>query len=298
MKRIGSSIYVEDQFSVPPRYRGSNPGFIVTPAGIVMIDTPMLPTDAFRWRDEIDKHGSVRYIINTHHHIDHTTGNFFFGGTVVSHEGVRESFHGPVKSVMNVKDGENAARTAKGPIANIRMLVEEYDPGGLPFLDHYQLRPPTLTFTERLELRVGGYTFRLMHQPGHTQSHIGVYIPQEKVFFTGDNFTSRTQPSLAYCSPLEWVDSLKTIEDLDVDTVVPGHGAVCAKSEVRQFRLFIQQCIDIVQKAIHDGMSRTEAADRISFEKLYPRDRSALPVHPGAEQQRRNVVQLYDVLSG
>jgi len=30
-----------------------------------MIDTPQLPTDAIRWRDEIAKHGSVRYLINT-----------------------------------------------------------------------------------------------------------------------------------------------------------------------------------------------------------------------------------------
>ena len=50
-----------------------------------------MPTDAVKWRDEINKHGEVRYLINTEPHGDHTTGNCFFGGTVVAHEGTREA---------------------------------------------------------------------------------------------------------------------------------------------------------------------------------------------------------------
>ena len=297
MKKITANVYIEDRFSVPPRYRGCNPGFIVTAEGIVMIDTPMMPHDAVKWREEISPKGPVRYIINTHHHIDHTTGNFFFAGTVVSHQGVRESFHGPVKSVMNIKPGEEATKAGQGPIKNIRLLVKEYDPEGLPLLENFSLRAPTVTFTERLVLYVGEQTVELIHQPGHTSSHIGVYVPREKVFFAGDNFTNRTQPSLAYCMPLAWIESLKTIESLDIDVVVPGHGEACEKSEVRRFRLFIEECVDMVKEAIQKGMTPEQAADKLSFEPLYPEDRSALPVHPGAEQQRRNVRQLYDVLS-
>jgi cyclase len=262
-----------------------------------MIDTPMMPTDALKWRAEIERHEKILYIINTHHHIDHTAGNFFFPGTVVSHQGIRESLYGPVKSVMNVKHSEDAVKAGRGPIENIRLLVEEHDPDGLSLLNNYQLRAPTITFTERLTLYVGKHTFELYRHPGHTASHIGVYIPEERVFFAGDNFTNRTQPSLAYCLPFDWVDSLKKIEAMAIDVVVPGHGEICAKSEVREFRLFIEQCIDMVQKALNHGVSREEAAAKISFEKLYPKDQSNLPVHPGAEQQRRNVLQLYDVLT-
>ncbi len=56
-----------------------------------MIDTPKMPTDAIRWRDEIAKHGLVRYLINTKPHGDHFTGNYFFEGTVVAHGGTREA---------------------------------------------------------------------------------------------------------------------------------------------------------------------------------------------------------------
>ena len=262
-----------------------------------MIDTPMMPTDALKWRADIVQRGEICYIINTHHHIDHTAGNFFFPGTVVSHQGIRESFYGPIKSVMNIKRSEDAVKAGQGPIENIRLLVEEYDPQGLALLNNYQLRAPTITFTGRMTLYVGQHTFELFHHPGHTSSHIGVYIPEERVFFAGDNFTNQTQPSLAYCLPHDWVDSLKKIEALAIDVVVPGHGESCDKSEVREFRLFIQQCIDTVQKALNQGMSKEEAVGKISFEKLYPKDQSNLAVHPGAEQQRRNVLQLYDALS-
>ena len=87
------------------------------------------------------------------------------------------------------------------------------------------------------------------------------------------------------------------IEELEIDMVVPGHGEICDKGDVRRFRLFIQECIDMVREAIQKGMSKEQAADKLSFDTLYPKDRSTLAVHPGAEQQHRNVLQLYDMLS-
>ena len=100
MRQITENVYVEDRFSGPPAFRGCNPGFVTTSDGVVVIDTPMMPTDAVKWRDDIAKRGEVRYIINTHHHVDHTTGNYFFSGTVISHEIVKEMFAAPIASVI------------------------------------------------------------------------------------------------------------------------------------------------------------------------------------------------------
>ena len=90
MKQITENVFIEDQYSVPPNYRGCNSGFVTTSEGIVMIDTPMMPTDAIKLRHTITKKGKIKYIINTDYHIDHVTGNFFFPGTVISHELVKE----------------------------------------------------------------------------------------------------------------------------------------------------------------------------------------------------------------
>jgi hypothetical protein len=84
---------------------------------------------------------------------------------------------------------------------------------------------------------------------------------------------------------------------MDVGVVVPGHGKTTDLEEVRHFRKFIETCIDMTRKAISKGMSKEEAADKISFEGLYPADQQAAAVHPGSAVQRRNVLHLYDILS-
>ena len=86
MQEIANNIFVETGF------RGCNVGFIVTEEGVVMIDTPQLPVDAIKWRDEIAKHGEVRYLINTEPHGDHFSGNHFFEGAIVAHEGTKDMF--------------------------------------------------------------------------------------------------------------------------------------------------------------------------------------------------------------
>ncbi|MFC1963771.1 MBL fold metallo-hydrolase [Chloroflexota bacterium] len=288
MKQLTSSVYAEDQFSIPPKYRGCNPSFVITSEGIVMIDTPMMPTDALKWRQEIAQRGEVRYIINTDYHPDHITGNSFFPGTVVSHEIVRDYFTAPA--------GQKMLKPGQRKMEFLFERVGEYDPKGVALLKKdYQPKPPTVTFSDRLTLYAGSHIFELIYLPGHTQGHIGVYLPQEKVFFSGDNFTNQTQPSMAQSLPLDWVKSLKKIEALQIDIIVPGHGVVGTKDDVRQFRLFLQRCIDIVRDAIKKGMTKEEAAARLSFIDLHPGRNQ--PVHPEVEQQHRNVLRLYEMLS-
>ena len=299
MKSVTASVYVEDQFSVPPMCRGSNWGFLVTPGGVVMIDTPMVPRTAVQWRKEIAKKGEVRYIINTHHHVDHVTGNFFFPGPVIAHELTREGFFAPLAKVAGSERVDEAIRIGQGTMGYIRLLVGEHDPESLPLLDeeNYQIKTTTITFSKELTLYVANHTVKLIHQPGHTGGQIGVYLPEERVFFTGDNFCNGTQPSLAHSFPLEWVGSLKQIEAMEIDVVVPGHGEICDRNEVAQFRQFIEKCIEMTRTAIQQGKGKEEAAAAISFEELYPVNRCVRAVHPGGAMQRRNVFRLYEMLA-
>ncbi|MFC1892896.1 MBL fold metallo-hydrolase [Chloroflexota bacterium] len=292
MKQITANVYVEDQFSVPPKARGCNRSFVTTSEGIVMIDSPMLPTDAVQWRNEIATRGELRYIINTGYHADHISGNYFFSGTVISHEGTREMFSAPVEDMIAFPEGIKVAleigQGIKGYIIN---RFKESDPEGIALADNYQLRPPDITFSQQLDLYLGDHTFKLIHLPGHTPYEVSVYVPQERIVFTGDNVTNGSQPSLAHSCPVEWLESLKKIEAMDVDVVVPGHGEVGDKRIVPEGTQFIQECIDVVRKAINQGMSKEEAADRVSFEEV----RAA--VHPGPGQQRMNIIRLYEMLS-
>ncbi len=274
-KQVTPNVFAEDQHSRVPTYRGSTHGFVITSDGIVMIDCPMMPTDAIRWRFEIFKlnRGEVRYIINTDSHHDHTTGNGMFSGIIISSVGVRDTF-------PNV------------PAPYTAQQISEIDPGDLHALSFYKPRPPTITFTERLTLYCGEHTFECFHLPGHTPHHIGVYCPQEKVFFAGDNVTPDSQPVFGVCLPLEWIESLKFMETLDIDWVVGGHGPVGTKQDITNMRLFLQRCVDETRDAIKKGMTKEQAVEKLDFESYTGR-----AVHPGKATQRRNVGRLYDMLS-
>src|SRR5438093_6540714 len=72
MRRLSKNVWTEIYFW------GCNPSFIETSDGVVMIDSPQQPIDALRWRECMDEHGPIRYLINTEWHVDHISGNAYF----------------------------------------------------------------------------------------------------------------------------------------------------------------------------------------------------------------------------
>ena len=275
MKAITENVYVETQWSSDTYpLAGSNSSFVTTSEGIVMIDAPLVPVNAIEWREVIAGKGKLVYLINNEHHIDHTLGDYFFQGTIISHEETR-------KSLVE----------ASGKAEDYRGKIRERYPNSINLVKDYKVTPPTITFSGELNLYLGGHTFRLLHLPGHTLGQIGVYVPEERVVFTGDNFTNGLQPALAECYPLEWLDSLERILNLDVEFVVPGHGEVGDKEAVRNFKGFLEHCVGTVREAIKSGMSRKEAINTIDFED------QVKTLHPGREQQWRNVARIYEMLS-
>ena len=269
MQKITDNIYAETGF------QGCNPGFVVTKEGVVMIDTPQMPADAIRWRDEIAKYGQVRYLINTEPHGDHFTGNYFFEGTVVAHEGTREAI-------------------LAASVEELKERLKQTAPDSLPLVEGFSYRPPTITLSQRLTLYVGGHTFQLINLPGHTPYQVAVYIPEERVVFTSDNVSYKVPAWLHQALPYEWLDSLKRLQELEADVLVPGHGNLCDRSYLPEMSAFIQDWIDAVTAAIEQGISLEEAQDKISFLDRYP-------MEAGTEQmaqmvQRMNVARLYEVL--
>jgi cyclase len=270
IQQISNDVFVETGV------KGCNHGFVMTTEGIVMIDSPQLPSHAVKWRDVMRDKGEIRYLINTEPHRDHVTGNFFFPGTVISHEGTRQA----LSSVS---------------IDAIRDLTGQFDPEGLSFMEGYFLKTPSLTFTTELFLYLGHHTFHLIHLPGHTASEIAVHIPEERIVFTGDNVFYKLQTFLNRGYPDEWLQSLSRIGELDVDVIVPGHGEVCDKRYLEEQAAFIREWVAAVGDAIKQGLSKEEAQAGISFFDRYPpgEGRSAADGH---ELQRMNVARLYDLL--
>src|ERR687897_611209 len=205
MQRLNDRVYTETTV------RGCNPSFVITSAGTVVIDTPQLPTRAVAMRKEVESHGPIQYLINTEHHVDHIFVNDYF--MVVYPE--------------------------LDPFEYAREAIPTDDPDGaalFPDRDQYYADPNkgTLVFTGDLSLRVGDHDFHLLHTPGHTPGQLAVYVPQERMVFTGDSIFSGCQTWLMTSDVDQWLDSLEIIRALDVDTLIPGHGPVTDLSYVHK----------------------------------------------------------------
>ena len=258
MEKVTDNVFVET------RVRGSNPAYVVTSDGTVVIDTPQLPTRAVAMRKEVESRGPVRYVINTEHHVDHIFGNYYFrgAGTVVHHQGVYDNF----MTVYPELDPFEYAREA---------LPD--DPGGeelFPDREEYYRDPNKgqVVFTGDLTLRVGNHTFNLLHTPGHTPGQIAVHVPEERVVLTGDTIFNDCQTWLMTSDVDEWLRSLDRIRALDVDHVVPGHGPVTTLGYVNRQRAILMEWKSAVADAIAQGWSREETIERVNFADRFPVD--------------------------
>jgi cyclase len=267
--------------------RGCNPSFVVTSDGVVVIDTPQLPTRAVAMRKLAESHGPIRYVINTEHHVDHIFGNYYFkgAGTVVHHQGVYDNFM--------------LASPDLDPFAYAAEAIPTDDPQGkaiFPDRDEYFKDPNKgkVVFTGDLTLRVGGHTFELLHTPGHTPGQVAVHVPEERVVFTGDTVFSECQTWLMTSDVRQWLASLTRIASLDVDHLVPGHGPVTTTRYLAAQRAVLIEWVNAVAEAVAKGWSREETIERVNFATRCPVDigQGYMMNHI----QTQNAASLYDKL--
>jgi len=281
MEKVTKNLFAETKI------RGCNPSFVVTSEGVVVIDTPQLPTHAVAMRKKAESFGPIRYIINTEHHVDHIFGNYYFNNTgiVLSH---LETFN----NFMTIYPEINPYEYAKEAIPTD-------DPEGAAIWPDEKtyfanMNAPTITFTGNLTLRVGDHTFEIYSTPGHTPGQLAVYIPEEKTAFVGDTVFNGCQTWL-YASEVEqWIQSLDFLKTLDIDTIVPGHGPVCTKRALDVQKAFLMEWLTFVQDALAKGLSKEETIKRVPFTNRFP-------VDIGQEYMLQHVVEhnaaaLYDKL--
>jgi glyoxylase-like metal-dependent hydrolase (beta-lactamase superfamily II) len=269
MEQITKNVYVETKFE------GSNNSFVVTRDGVVMVDTPQVPTNAVKWRDIIAKHGQVKYIINNEPHGDHVSGNYFFPGTVIAHEGTRQS-------ILQLSPEE------------LKERYKQSAPAEYPLLQDFYYRPPTITVTEDITVYLGDHTFKIMYLPGHTPYQLAVYVPEERVIFTADNITYKVPVYLQHAEPFAWIESLKKLAKLDADYIVPGHGEICTPAYIPEMIDRVREWLDAVDVFVKKGMTLEETEKNFTFRDRYT-------MQPGREARepmlrKANITRLYEVL--
>jgi cyclase len=171
----------------------------------------------------------IKYVINTHHHADHSGSNAKMqqlNVQVVASEQARE----------NMVDGK------------------------MPGL-------PAIVFEHHAHIYLGGKNVELYHfGRSHTNGDVVVLFPAQRTLAAGDMFTfgDATPELIDYAgggSAKEWTSTLDSALQLDFDAVVPGHGVVTTKQEMRKFRdstLALRNRVHelVVQKKTRDEISK------------------------------------------
>ena len=133
----------------------------------------------------------------------------------------------------------------------------------------------------QIQLVTGNFTFDrslVLHEPGrdiclsyygyaHTRGDAIVYLPAEKIVLTGDVLESGV-PIMRSAYPVEWLGVLKSIEKLDWNIVIPGHGGIQRSREtINGFASYLQDLVAGVKQAAAKGMTADEAVKSVDLSK-------------------------------
>jgi glyoxylase-like metal-dependent hydrolase (beta-lactamase superfamily II) len=215
------------------RNMGHNAVFMVTPAGIVLIDT--IDAAAAAWlKEEVKKqfNQTVKYVAYSHDHPDHASGGEVLADTAlfVAHTRAKE------------------------------VIVAEKRPTAVP----------NITFSDTMTIELGGKRVDL-HYVGrnHSDNTLVAHFPAERVIFTVDWIPVQGLPFRDMNDTYfeEWIEGLKRVEQMDFDILAPGHGRLGKKDDVRAFRSYMEDLHKATLDAVRSGKSVEQAKAEITLEK-------------------------------
>ena len=235
----------KDGLYVIPGFDGNMSGgsiaVLVTGEGVIIVDNKF--SDSFS--DIVRQVASVtsepiRYVLNTHHHFDHAGSNADFIPTaqVIGHENARANM---------IRNGETGA--------------------------------PPLTFSQRTSVYLGDAEVQAHHfGRGHTGGDAVIYFPAQRTVHTGDLFIwgdrldgSTLAPFIDYSnggSAADWTATLDGVLTLEFDTVIPGHGPLLTKSDIRTFQDKFDRLVMRITRLMESGVSRNDIAEALIIEDL------------------------------
>jgi cyclase len=189
---------------------GSNSGVVVGTNGVIVIDAKQTPESGKAIMAEVAKitPKPVTHVIITHSNLDHVDGlpGFPKGLTIIAQENCKQQMAHPRNNPQNI---------------DISAYI------------------PTKTVAKKESLTIDGVRFVLLHwAPAHTSGDLIIYLPDQKIAFTGDITVTRLPYPLIHLedegSSAGWIESMKGIVALNADTYIPGHGGPQTKTELQQ----------------------------------------------------------------
>lgn len=248
LKKVAPDVYA----AIGGPKAGSNAGFVVGDDGVLVIDSFFYPEAATALLEQIRKITSkpVRYVVNTHYHIDHVAGDAVFktaGATIIAHRNVPGWIH-----------SENVHLFGEGITPEVRQRIDA-------------LIPPDRTLDAPLTLTLGKRPIEIRPIEGHTGGDLMVEIPDAKVVFAGDILWNHRTPTITDGTISWWTASLVKLEAAPDTVFVPGHGELASKKEIADLRRFFADLRRVTVEGRSAGLTGDAlvAAEGPKFRGLY-----------------------------
>jgi cyclase len=118
--------------------------------------------------------------------------------------------------------------------------------------------------TSTTELAPGGLTYFLRHPgPGHTDGDMMLHVVDDKVLLAGDLLTVRTLPNLANGYTSAWIERLHEIEKMNIEFIIPGHGPLGTKEDVRALREYLESLRTLVGPIVANGGTSRDLVEKL-----------------------------------
>ncbi|MEP6491678.1 MAG: MBL fold metallo-hydrolase [bacterium] len=309
MERLGDGVYAIIHDDATDEWVNGNTGVIVGSDGVLVVDATYLPSraraDIALIRTVTDK--PVRYLVLTHLHRDHNGGasayrDAFPGVSVVSGADTREFI-----SINRAA----TARASAAPSSPLRAILEKLEaglakgtdtsghpltPAGKAALErnirerHVELEDlstmrvitPDVAVPHELDLYLGDRRVEVRNRGrAHSPDDVTVYLPAERVLFSGDIVAQGRFLFAATAWPVEWVRTLRELEATDIASLVPGHGPVFHDlAYTHAVRALYEGVIAQVGAMLKQGLTLEQVQQRIDTKSL----RAASPAWAGPEK--------------
>jgi cyclase len=243
---------------------GGNTGIIIGKDGVIVIDAKTTAASAKDMLAQIAKitPKPVTTVILTHSDGDHVNGLAAFpsGLTIISQE--------------NCKKEMQASVGSRNPAPQDRL--------------------PNKTVATKENVTINGVKLNLLHYANaHTSGDLMVYLPEQKIVFTGDIIATNQPYTLIHAekngSSEGWIQTVKGLTGLNADTYVPGHGDLQTKAEVQQRLTKVQARREEIKKLVAQGKSLDQVKQALGETDTAPA--------PGAPQFPSFTTVVYNELT-
>lgn len=221
-----------------------NVGLVVGGDGALLVDTRAAPSQGFETAGHVRDLTSlpIRWVVNTHHHWDHTFGNgAFFEADIWGHTACRRA------AIENDEQARAQAATWEPDLAD--ELV-----GGSAF-------PPDHLVDEVATVDLGGRSVTMSyHGRAHTAGDVVVKVDGVPSVFAGDILESSGPPWFGDGYPIAWPTAVAAVLDTPADRFMPGHGSAMSMAEAETQLEELRAVARVCRRAFDDGASPDEAS--------------------------------------